>query len=417
MRIVHLTTYDSFGGAARATHRLHRALVSEGVDSHMLVRRRFGAVDERVHAPTGFFASSAAKLQRRLDAGLARIQGAPRQPKFSPAIAPDFLLGRIQGFSPDIIHLHWVNDGFLRIPTIASLQWPVVWTLHDMWPFTGGCHYAGNCQRFAESCGSCPILGAKRVHDLSRSVWEAKQRAYSQRETTIVAPSRWMGDQAAKSTLFKGRTIAVIPNGLDLHKFCPGNQEAARRALGLSEDKWVIMGGSVSFRHDPRKGFTNFEAICRELLALSPDTYQFVVFGGQSRGNFLSDGIEFTDLGTIEGDTRMAQAYAAAEIFLSVSLEDNLPNTIMESLACGTPVAAFSIGGVPDMVHDGENGVLENPDNPAGLARRIHDLLFDRSRMAKARQRATEGARNDYSPKLIAEKHKELYSALLAANT
>lgn len=412
MRVVHLSTYDMLGGAARAALRLHRALLSTGTDSHMLVRRRFGEADDRIHAPHGFVENRAARIRRRLDGLIGRVFGASQQPKFSPALTPDGLNARIKRLSPDVLNLHWVNDGLLKTTSIASMPCPVVWTLHDMWPFTGGCHYSGDCNRFTNSCGFCPLLATPREHDVSRSVWRAKEKAYSLRTMTIVAPSRWMADKARRSSLFRDHEIHVIPNSLDFVTFRPLDREIARKALGLPDRKRIILGGSVSFRTDPRKGFHHFEKICRELSELSPDDYQFVVFGGRVRESFHSGGITVTDIGTIETEERMAQVYSAADVFVSVSREDNLPNTIMESLACGTPVAAFSIGGIPDMVHDGENGLLEDRIDPVRLAYRIHDLTSNQSLLEENRRYASERCQADYSPDVIANKYREIYSSL-----
>ena len=240
MRILHVSTNELEGGAARAANRLHRALRAEGADSLMLVQSRSTASPDVL--------SSSSKFGKALEALRPSLDQLPLQ-LFDPAglnhlnLAwfPDRLSAEVSRLAPQVLHLHWVAKGFIRIETLSRLRPPLVWTLHDMWALTGGCFHAGDCERFKSRCGSCPKLKGRREHDLTRSVWERKRRSWRTRPDVLICPSRWMAERAAASSLFAGRDLRVIPNGLDLRRFQPYDRRLARQVLDLPQDRKLIL--------------------------------------------------------------------------------------------------------------------------------------------------------------------------------
>jgi glycosyltransferase involved in cell wall biosynthesis len=414
MKVLHLNTSDINGGAARAAYRLHQGLQRIGLTSQMLVQDQVSD-DSTVVKP-------ATKLQR----GLAKIQPilnvlplllfSPQRDRvpYSLQWFPDAISSQIAQIAPDIINLHWISDGYIQIETLAKLNKPIVWTLHDMWPFTGGCHYSQECDRYTKSCGACPQLGSTRDGDLSRWVWRRKARAWNNLNLTIVTPSNWLATCARSSSLFEGLRIEVIPNGLDLQKYKPIERSLARKLLDFPQDKQLILFGAMKSTSDRRKGF---HLLLPALQKLSQSEWQkrleLVVFGASEPLEPPDFGFKANYIGKLSDDISLSLLYAAADVFVAPSVQDNLPNTVMEALACGTPCVAFKIGGMPDMIEHEQNGYLAQPYEVEDLARGIAWVLEDRERYEKLCDRAREKAEEEFTLELQAQRYLSLYKELI----
>jgi len=406
MRIAHVSYSDGRAGAYAAAFRLHRALVAAGVDSHMLVAQATRG-DPRVHQAHTAPGRARARAALPLDRLPARLAGAA---DFSPGWAPTGLPARVAALGPDVVHLHWVA-GAAAVGDLPRFGRPLVWTLHDMWPFTGGCHYSGGCARFVDGCGRCPVLGSRRWADLSRLTWARKARAWENLPLAVAAPSRWMADLAARSALFAGRPIVTIHNGLDLATFHPGDRAAARARLGIPPERALLLFGAMRADADPRKGYDLLAAALALLAAQGwGDRLALATFG--AAGAAPVAGLPHHALGQIEDDAALAAAYAAADLFVAPSREDNLPNTVAEAAACGLPVAAFAVGGMGDLVEHGASGYLARPRDPDDLAAGVAHILADGPRRAAmgARARALAEARLD--ARRQARKYLALYESL-----
>ena len=410
MRIVQLSTYDLYGGAGLAATRLHRALRAAGEESLMLVRQRRSA-DTAVRQPVGRLPRWWLRWQRRLDR-VPLMFAPPAARGFSIGWVPDAVAGATAALAPDVVHLHWTADGFMRLESLGALRAPVVWTLHDMWAFTGGCHYAGACGRFAERCGRCPLLGMRREGDWSRRGWERRRRLLAQTTPVFVAPSRWMAERARASTLLRDADVRVIANGIDPVDFAPSDQAAARAALGLPAGSFLLLAGSAEWGGNPRKGFAHLRAALRALreerMAL-----EVVMFGAGGGPGAELEGFRVHSLGVIRGDPALARVYAAADVFVLPSLEDNLPNTAVEAMAVGVPVVAFAVGGVPEIVDAGQNGLLAAAGRPDELARAIARLIADPTLRAACARGAREKARRAFNADQAAAQHRALYRELV----
>jgi glycosyltransferase involved in cell wall biosynthesis len=413
MKVLHLNAWDSSGGAARAACRLLKSQREAGVDACLLVKTKTLGEPGILEPKT--FDKILGLLRPRLEGRLVRRYPQWNGLTFSPALFPDHLARQVSQQHPDIIHLHWMADGFLRLETVARFNRPLVWTLHDSWPFTGGCHIPLECTRYRESCGECPTLGSRREHDLSRKVWQRKSHSWRGLNLTVVAPSRWMAEAARSSSLLGNCPIEVIPNGLDLGTYRPVDKSVAREALNLPRNKRLILFGAKSGTEDRNKGFHH---LVRALAGLAGSTGQenveLVMFGSPDNGALPPLGYKTHQLGWLNDDTSLALLYSAADVFVFPSLQESLGYTAMEAMACGTPCVAFEQGGVPDLIDHQSNGYLARPFDPADIARGITWVLEDEERRKNLSARAVEKVRRQFDARDVAARHLEIYQRIVA---
>lgn len=412
MKILHLSTSDIDNGGARAAYRLSQGLQSLGCSSQMLVRAKFSA-DNMVISEKSLLT----KLGPTMSGLPLRLYPKYTSGMFSPQWFPDVVASRATQINPDIINLHWVCNGFLRIETLAKFQKPLVWTLHDMWTFTGGCVYTQECENYKQSCGNCPQLGSDRQNDLSNWVWQRKEKAWKNLNLTIVTPSHWLAKCAASSSLLKDTRIEVIPNGLDTDKYKPIAKSVARSILGLSEDKQLILFGAMNATGDSRKGFNFLQSALQNLSQSGwGENVELVIFGSSKPSNHIEFGFNSHYLGKLSDDISLALVYSAADVFVAPSMQDNLPNTVMEALACGTPCVAFDIGGMPDMIDHHQNGYLVTPFEIDDLVQGIIWVLEDQERHQKLQHHARDKSLREFANEVQARRYLSLYEDITGLN-
>lgn len=415
MRILHVNQSDLSGGAARAAFRIHRCLVGAGIDSRMRVIHQSGD-DARVQAgpPAGN-----GPIRRRIRSRLARLplRGfRTANPIIHSAAWPDTGLGReLNASDADLIHLHWLGTGTLSIDEIGRLTKPVVWTLHDMWAFCGAEHYGeeGPAARFRVGyrADNCPP--DERAKDLNRAVWDRKRKHWG-KPMHIVCPSRWLADCARGSILFQEWPIHVIPNPIDLELWRPIPQPVARAVLGVDPAARIVLLGAPGGLRDPRKGGDlALEAFAR--LAAGPGAPDLLlIFGQSAAAGHAQLPLPTRFLGRLQDDLSLVLAYCAADVFVVPSRQDNLPNTVIESLACGTPVVAFDIGGLPDMVEHRHNGWLARPFDTADLADGIVWVFKHGEEKHEIRHAARETAVKRFNGAGAAEMYCAVYQQAVA---
>ena len=417
MKVALVSSYELEGGAARAASRLHEALLGAGVDASLSVLYRSSSAPG-VHGGSGLGARLAARARWRLDHAPAWLLGLPRG-EFSVNGLGGDLASRLQALAPDVVHLHWVNAGFVSVSEIAALRLPVVWTAHDMWPFTGGCHYDRGCGRFeAQDCSACPMQQRLLAWPLPRRRLAAKTAAVARAGVHFIAPSRWMAAVAQRSPVARQRPVQVVPNAIDTRRFQPIARDAARALFGLPQDRRLVLFGAVNAEADPRKGYAQLQSALQALQARGAhEGVALCVFGSAARGNGTLNGLPVHHVGHLHDEPSLVALYSAADVFVAPSLQDNLPNTVLEANACALPSVAFDVGGMSDLIEHRVSGWLAPAGDAQALAEGLaHALQQPQWRAAAgAAARAAAVARFDYP--VVAAAHAALYRQAQASAT
>lgn len=337
---------------------------------------------------------------------------------FSPAVTGSDIAGDRMVEEADIIHLHWINFGFLSVRSLRQLfelGKPVVWTLHDMWAFTGGCHYSGECRRFTVSCGNCIFLKTPAEHDLSYRRLLLKKRLWDPASKLVaVACSRWLEQEAQSSSLLQPFRVTNIPNPIDTGVFKPSDREKACSSLGLPAGRTYFLFAAAKVSSH-LKGFAFLKealSLLAEEMRAAEDRPELLVIGGGSPELLEDIPLKAHFLGYISGDENLVNVYGASSLYVTPSVEDNLPNTVMEALACGVPVVGFRTGGIPEMIDHQKNGFVADYKSPRSLADGIRWVMENNTRGALSRA-ARNKVLEEYDEKVIAGRYRELYKSML----
>ncbi len=419
MKVAILSTSDNKGGADRATYRLHHALVNQKIDISHIVKEKYSE-DKSVY--TNEISSTS---DTTIDTLLNTYYISQNRTKISNTLFTisygNTLLDEQTLLDADIINLHWIEKfvSLPRLKQIVDLGKPIVWTLHDERPFTGGCHYSAGCTGYTADCYHCIQL-EDDPHHLPHHVLQQKIDILKNANVTIVSPSYWLAEEARKSTLFKNFRIEVIPNSIETELFQPILKTEAKEKLGIAHDNIVLMFGAQN-NQAMRKGFDKLlEAIdiCLQEPAFEEACQNkkitVVLVGGFDK-RLKALPMETIEYGYIHDDSKLAEIYSATDIFILPSLEDNLPNTMLEAMSCGTPVVGFDTGGIPDIVLDNKNGLVVKKGDSAALAKGILDLTFDAEKRKRFSLESRKLIVEKYTQKHQAEKYRHLFDELLAS--
>ena len=411
MKVLIVNTSEHTGGAAVAANRLMKALALKGVECKMMVRDKTSDDDRVVNIGSRF-----RKLPLYLEKFVIwTMNGFSRKELFTADLGAFGLnvVDTPEFREADVIHLHWVNQGMISLGELRRILRsgkPVVWTMHDLWSAVGICHHPRTCENFHFSCGNCQFLRFPFGSDVSRHVLENKRSVYAEGPITFVACSQWLKGVALKGSLLRNARIESIPNPVDTSVFCRTDKCEARARFGLPSDKKLIMFCSVKIS-DVRKGIHYFIESCNMLRDRGADGLEVVIMG--SKAEQFRDLIPFKVhfLGYVSDEQTAAQAYNAADIFVTPSLDENLPNTVMESLACGTPCVGFRTGGIPEMVDHKVNGYVARYMDSADLADGI-EWCLDESRYSQLSDEALRKVDRCYSQTVIADQFTGIYKEL-----
>lgn len=409
MKVLMVNTYDIRGGAARSALRVYQALKSQQVDVQLMVQNKWGD-DDDILGPSGRFNKMAAELRPYLDFAIAFPWHHRRIP-FFPAYLPGNFIRRVEKIKPDLIHLNWITGGFVRLESLADLNVPIIWTLHDMWAFTGGCHYAEECTRYEKSCGACPILKSGQERDLSRWIFDRKMKTYRKiKNLTIITPSNWLADCVRKSPLLGSFPVEVIHNSLDTSAFFPEEKPSSRSRFGFSEDKKIILFGALDATKNRLKGYKELN----EALQLVPgkEKFELAVFGSSNKETASLHGFSVRYFGHISNDNELRKLYSAADLMVVPSIQEVFGQTATEAMACGTPVVAFGATGLLDIVENKVNGYLAEPYKPEDLAAGILWCLENADRNRQLSAAAVETVKNKFDMKKNVHQIISLYERL-----
>ncbi len=408
MKVLHLNTNDNFGGAARAAYRLHQALNahSNSVKSEMLVLKK-GTDDPDVHLLSNSLFHKARPLLETIP--LRKYKNREQVPFSSSWVPFSGIVNKIEELNPDIVHLHWVNGGLLRIEDLAKINKLIVWSLHDMWAFTGGCHYDEECGKYILGCAACPILRSDKKKDLSYKIFKRKQNTYNRIQSlTIIGLSKWLASCASNSSLLKNRVVKNLPNPIDTGVFKPLEKKIAREILNLPRHKKLILFGAMGGTSTRRKGFIELS----DALNLIDENTEIVIFGSNEPKESQGFKQKPRYLGHVNDDVTLRLIYNAADVMVVPSIQENLSNAIMESLSCGTPVVGFDIGGNSDMIGHKINGYLAKPYDSADLANGINWVINDADKESLSKA-ARDKVLKCFDSKIVAEKYLDLYKTII----
>lgn len=395
MKVVHIVTTD-FGGAFKAVERIQDSLRYYDEQSDILVRSRFFDTDtiEVMNTPSKRFCS---KTKNFINLLLSKNE------VITDLFGAD-LTGHPVVMEADVLILHWVNSFISEksVRKLAGLHKPIIWVMHDMWVFTGGCHYDANCGKYEQNCKECPYLEHKREKGISYFNLKRKQELFRDLDIEFVAVSNWERECAKKSTLLRGRKIDLISNPINIEIFRPMNKEKLRKKYGVGDKKIILFGADKALENKTK----GFQYLVEALKYLDGTEYAAICFGKAPEHNRIHlENISINYLGTIHDEEKLAEWYNVADVFVAPSLQEAFGYTVCEALACGTPVTAFGVGGMLDQIVHMENGYLSELYNTRDLARGI---VYCANNKTVLGEKAVERVKVGNSYKVIGKKYQEI---------
>jgi len=419
IRVLHLNA-STEGGASGAAQRLHSALSSskQVVSKHLIFSgKKVNDTHTKVmySSAVGRFFAFAFHALDKLDF-LRYERDKTIRFQFSHAKVGIDITRHKWFKEADVIHLHWVHKGFLSFRSLEKIVTSgkhIVWTLHDMWAVTGGCYYTWDCKNYMDSCGSCPYLKGDENIDLSSLLFERKKDIFSKTQSTFITPSKWMLNQAKASNIFGDVKPSMdwIPNIIETDKYSTLSQPIKNYSSNfkLHEGSFTLMF-SAAYLTNPAKGFKKFVELFEQIQAQCTNVQALVLGDTKGKLYHLTNAVF---MGYVSDVDTIIEAYNRSDLYVITSVQDNLPGTVLESLSCGTPVAGFNIGGIPEMIDDNENGFVVEPDKLDDLADRIINYIHSPEKHAEFAQNAREKILGTYHKDIVVEKHVNLYRALM----
>lgn len=406
MKIFVINYSDISGGAARAAYRIHHAVRRLDIDSVMQVIKASAGDWTVKSTQTTFCRRISSKLRAAFAIIFKKLLKTSNSVLHSPAILPSRLVAKLNRSEADVLHMHWINGEMLSVEDIGRLRKPIVWTLHDMWAFCGAEHYTEEF-RWKDGYKSNNRPTYESGFDLNRWVWKRKRSSWK-KPMHIVTPSNWLAECARKSILLKDFPITVIHNAIDTETWKPIDKDVGRKLLNLPCDVPLLLFGAMGGSNDPRKGFDLLKQALQHLSGKVRDL-QLVIFG--QLAPYIPEDLCFpiNYTGHLHDDLSLRILYSAADVMVIPSRQDNLPNTGVESLACGTPVVAFNTCGLPDIVTHNVTGYLASAFDPDDLAKGIQWVLEDEQRYERLSINSRKDAVTRFSYPAIAEQYKCVY--------
>lgn len=414
MRVLHIAPTDIGGGADKGSYGLHLGLRARGVDSQMLVMRKYGDDPTVATLYPGHF-TFVQGLRSVLDRVPLHFYDWSRENWWTTGWLPFDISPAIRRFEPDVINFHWAGRGLAPISLLSRLaDYNIVWTLRDMWALTGGCHYSHGCEGYMSGCGRCPQLGSRTSSDLSSWQWRRKQRAWKDIAITYVAMSNWMAEMARRAPLAFANEVKVIPNGIDTKRFRPADKAACRRLWDLPQDRQVILFGALNAHRDRRKGLHHLARALGIMAAQGwGERASVVIYGADHLDLGVRMPVRF--VGSIHDQFSLATLYSTADVMVVPSEEENMGKTALEAMASAVPVVAFANTGQFDVVDHKVNGYLAQNLSVEDLAAGIVWCL-DQARESDALGAAARRKAEDrFDIGTIADTYAELYHSLASS--
>ena len=420
MRVLIINTTERQGGPAIAAYRLTEALKNNGIKAKMLVRSKSTEQVTTVQAEYTL-SDHLSMVWERLSVALHTHFRRNRIYAIDLGRSGTDITNLPEFKQADVIHLHWTNGGMLSLSSIERILAsgkPIVWTLHDMWPFTGICHYAHDCDHYTGQCHDCPQLNSRKYHDMAYRIFKRKEQMLQGTRIQFVACSRWLGNMATNSHLLHDCKIQCVPNAINTNLFRPRSKCQTREAIGLPSDKQLILFSSHSLA-DERKGFHYLKEAVKVLADEHIEWKSrlgIVVIGKDISPAMYQDiPCDVYPLSYVADEKKLVEVYNAVDLFAIPSLQDNLPNTIVEAMACGVPCIGFNVGGIPEMIDHLHNGYVAEYKNVADFAAGIHWLLTEGEYEVLSREAARKAA-NTYGENSVAMKYIGIYNHITGSH-
>lgn len=407
MKILHLNYSDSVGGASRAAFRIHETMKRMGLESSMLVQNK--TIQSNEVLGLNNFDSFRHKLWRKFDSFLNLIFKKNQHVPFNIGIGSNGALQAIKRLNPDVVILHWINNGLISIEEIRQIEQPLIWIMHDSWPFTGGCHLPGSCEKYKLKCGNCPSIKPSFSADPSRIVWQRKKKSWQNKKIFVCSPSKWLESCAKNSSLFLNSETFCIANPIDCEKFKPLDRCEAIFELGLDKNKKHILFGGLNTSSDPNKGQDLLKSALQQIS--HHKDIELLTFGENDANQFKDLLFKVKSFGKISDDKMLEKIYSSADLTVVPSRCENFPNLVLESFACGTPVIAFSVGGIPELIDHKLNGFLATPFDCKDFADGILWVLSNKNYLPLRQLARAKAIKSDFP--VIGEKYLELLNLLL----
>ena len=436
MKVLFINTNDISGGAARAAMRIMRGVQRSGVEALMFVKTKYSQSSDVIELscfePKNLFYRIGDVIAKKIKNKWQHYKWHPykltKQNVFMSDLRSTRIWGALRKIDYDVLHLHWINLRFIDINELSKIHKPIVWTLHDSWPFCGVCHYFIDCEQYQTHCGACPMLGSHNERDLAYEIFEKKLEAYKDLDLHIVTPSRWLGDCAKKSALLGRFPVHVIPNCLDTDLFRPlssaeiltiaerQQNAVVSRVLREATEKRIakplILFGAMNAANDRRKGFASLLSALQILDAQGFEVH-LVVFGANEQELPMKfQNIDVTFVGYIHDSSILTALYNIANVMVVPSLTENLSNAIMESLSCATPVVAFNIGGNSDMIDHEQNGYLAKELDCEDMAKGIQWCIEHNTDGVLSRN-SRDKVMTNYTIDIVSKQYKQLYQSIV----
>ena len=415
MKIIHLCGGSLNSGATLGATALHKALLKQGIDSKLIFSK--GDKSEGVPMAVPFFESQLAQKlfnisTKWIEPSLLKRETTEKGHGLSIGmIGHPLFIQRKAIKEADIIHLHWINSRFIRTKAIQHFKKPIVWTLRDAWPYTGGCHYTTDCEGYKTGCGRCPHLNSTNPHDITQKVVSTK-RKYLPKDIRYIALSHWTAEQARDSYLLKDRSVQVILNSIDDTFLSPAQLSATdiRNEFNLPQDKTLILAGAAKL-DSKYKGYT-------ETLPELPDFHDchLVTFGRISKSLQSKIKIPATHLGTISSHEQLKKLYHAGDLFIAPSTQEAFGKTLAEAGACGLPVICYDLGGPKDIVVNGVTGYRVKVNETHEFIKKTLDLAAHRNQRLEMGEAASNWTHKLFSSSVVAKQHIDLYHSLITRN-
>lgn len=410
MKILHIVGGDLKGGAARGAYWLHLGLKNLGIDSKILTNSETTIDDDSIVtiSRSNYFLIIS-RIRTIINGLLVRIYPRRKKMIFSTGFFGIDITKTNEYNEADIIQLHWINENFINIKSLSKIKKPLIWTLRDMWPFTGGCHIAEviQCTNYMQGCGNCKQLGSNKSNDLSKLIYKRKKK-YLPKKTRIIGISNWISQKARESLLLKDFNIMTISNNIDIESFTEINKKFAREILQIKTTKKIISFGAASLT-DKWKGF---DILLQALEKLDHKDFFLIIFGNNKENLLKNSSFEYKYCGYLNNNYSLSTVYSASNVFVSPSYIESFGKTIAESMLCGTPAVCFDATGSKDIISHKIDGYLAKSFDITDLAYGI-SWIANSPDYSKLSKMASNKIKNKFSSNTIAKKYKTIYQELL----